>query len=187
MKPLESFELTIDKLHPSGYGIAEYDSKSVIVWNSLPGEKVLVKQIGRKKGRIAAAAEKILSPSPCRIDPIEDHYLSCSPWSIMTWEAENRCKGALASNNIQNGYRNKMEFSFAADDFGNASLAFFERGGRRKIPIDGCILAAPQINETAKQIVEWINQKNINPDDLKCLILRSDSAGKVIAGLFVKT
>ena len=187
MKPFIEFEAVINALHPCGYGTATYNSRSAAVWNSLPGETVIAKQTGKKKKQIIAIAETILSPSPDRIATVEEHYLSCSPWSIMTREAEDRYKGTVADNYKQNGYRNKMEFSFTVDDFGTASLAFFERGRRKKTAIDGCVLAAPQINETAGHIVEWINLKNINPDDLKCLMLRSDASGKVIAGLYCKT
>ena len=187
MKPFESFETKIDQLHPAGYGTATHNSRPIIVWNALPGETVIAKQTGKKKKQIIAVAEKIVSPSLDRIAPLEDHYLSCSPWSIMTPEAEDRYKGTISTGNIRSGYRNKMEFSFTADNFGNASLAFFERGKRKKTAIDGCILATPTINEAAKQIVEWINRKNIDPDDLKCLMLRSNASGKVTAGLFVKT
>jgi len=187
VRSFEPFEITVEELHPSGYGTATHNSRSAAVWNSLPGEKVIAKQTGKKKGHIIAIAQEILAPSPERIAPLEDHFLSCSPWSIMTWEAENRYKGTVADENKQIGYRNKMEFSLTRDDDGRTSLAFFERGRRRKTAIDGCVLAAPQINATAKQVAEWINSKNINPDDLKCLMLRSDAAGRVIAGLYSKT
>jgi len=199
VRPFEPFEITVEKLHPSGYGIAAHNSRPAAVWNSLPGEKIIAKQTGKKKGQIIAIAETVLSASPDRTAPLEGHFLSCSPWSIMTWEAENRHKMEIArkcgsraalidiaTNDIRTGYRNKMEFSFTRDDDGRASLAFFERGKRRKTSIDGCILAAPKINETARQAVEWIDRKNINPDDLKCLVLRSNASGKVIEGLYSK-
>jgi tRNA/tmRNA/rRNA uracil-C5-methylase (TrmA/RlmC/RlmD family) len=78
-----------------------------------------------------------------------------------------------------------MEYSFIENE-GTISLAFFKRGQNRKIAIDYCQLANPAINETAKKILEWINEQKLTERNLKSLIIRSNKKGETIAGLFIK-
>jgi len=100
----------------------------------------------------------------------------------------------------QYGYRNKMEFSFVELDAeghvitkrdhpefgkGQISLAFFNRGSKKKIAVDGSALATTEINNTAKHVLNWVRQNNIPYRSLKTLIVRSGDE-KTIAALFLK-
>ena len=69
---------------------------------------------------------------------------------------------------------------------GKISLAFFHRGRRIKRPIGGCLLANENINRAALQMLDWLNRKNVDCRSLKSIILRSNTRGEVIAGLFVR-
>lgn len=144
----------------------------------------------------------------------ESHYTICSPLATLPWEEELQFKqtfaarlwsdaqsGSLEPEDIpiigdatqQYGYRNKMEFSFvelpgpSAEPADNTiSLAFFERGTKRRVPIDGCALAEPVINTVARAILVWVNEVKIPMRSLKSLIIRSNGAGQAIAALFIK-
>ncbi len=200
-------QVKIDKLVFGGQGLAKLDNgKAVFVWNALPGETVEIEMIKRKKDYEQAVAVEIIEASTERIEPKEELYLSSSPWQIMTPEAENQYKIDIAteiygknggmilgsnkpeifSNNQDFGYRNKIEFSFAELENGKKSLAFFERGKKFRKPVDGSLLAEPVINQTAKYILSWVNEKEIPMRSLKSLIIRSNGAGKSIAALFIK-
>jgi 23S rRNA (uracil1939-C5)-methyltransferase len=198
--------IRIEKLNKKGQGITSENPK-LQIWNALPNELVEYEAIKNKKGKKECIARTILEKSEFRIEPIEfDHYLSCSPLQICDFEFENNFKleSTKAKFEVEDielsevqivsevdklyGYRNKMEYSFYIDDNERISIAFFVRGSHRgKIPIDGCKLAHPNINVVASQIVEWINNEKIPFKILKSLILRSNSIGEVIAGLFVKS
>lgn len=195
----------IDKLVFGGQGMGKTDDgKIAFVWNALPGEDVALDVIKNKKTHIEAHASAILSPSPNRIEPKEKHFLSCSPWQILSFEEENQWKmdiaretyekiGGLtdipldivADPEAQYGYRNKIEYSFAEKDAA-IFLAFFERGRRQHIPIPGCALASKEINDTAHEILDWINRERIPMRSLKSLIVRSNQNGETIAALFLK-
>lgn len=140
MKPL--YQVTIKKLVFGGQGLAHfgdvgnrhYDNKAVFVWNALPGEEVEVEVIKQKKNHVEAIAVNIMKPSPERVEPKEENFLSTSAWQILTQERENYWKRAIAAetyskigdlilsadnidigyDGIDFGYRNKIEFSFTS-------------------------------------------------------------------------
>lgn len=200
--------LHIEKLVFGGQGLGRTpEGQVVFVWNALPGEDVEAHVIEKKKNYIEAVATEITNPSPDRVPPKESHYLSSSPWQMMTYEAEVRWKRAIAAETYskigsliiqpnelqlvddptrQYGYRNKIEFSFCELPDGTISLAFFERGAWKRKPADGSLLAESEINTTAKQILAWVNDQKIPMRSLKTVIVRSDHAGHTIAALFIK-
>jgi 23S rRNA (uracil1939-C5)-methyltransferase len=199
--------LKIEKLVSGGQAIAHLEGKTFFVWNALPNETVEAEIIKNKKNYCEAVAIKIISESPFREKPKEEHFLSSSPWQIIKWEKENEFKKQIAIETYQKiggvdldekkleieydnskpfGYRNKIEFSFAQNSENEICLAFFERGQNKKTPITGCLLAEPAINETANKILEWINHEQIPIRSLKSLIIRSTNNKKTIAGLFIK-
>ncbi|OGH71828.1 MAG: 23S rRNA (uracil-5-)-methyltransferase RumA [Candidatus Magasanikbacteria bacterium RIFCSPLOWO2_12_FULL_43_12] len=197
-------KVNIEKLVFGGQGLGRLDDGRVcFVWNALPGEEVELEILKNKKTHLEAVATRIIKPSPERIEPKESHFLSCSPWQIMNFEAENKWKREIAvetykklggidagdleivSDEKEYGYRNKMEYSFV--EFGRKiSLGFHIRESRRYIPITVCELARPEINEVALQLLEWINQNQIPIRSLKTMIVRCNQKGEVLAGLFLK-
>lgn len=197
-------DVVIEKLVFGGQGLGRLNGKVAFVWNALPGETVEVEIIQNKKTHIEAVAKKMLVSSSARQSPSEDHFLSCSPWQIISYEEENRWKKDIAIETYTKfgnftpeemdivvpdeslHYRNKIEYSFAERPDGTIAYAFFERGKHRREPIDGCLLTDRAIANTATTILEWINRHRIPIRSLKSLILRSNRAGETIAGLFIK-
>lgn len=196
--------IKIEKLIFGGQGLGKIDQKAIFVWNALPGEEVNVKILKNSKTYSEALATEIIQASPDRVEPKEDHYLSCSPWQIMSLETELEWKVKIAAetykkiggfewpdlkifgNEIQYGYRNKIEYSFATDQNGELSLAFFERASHYKRAISPCCLASENINIAAKEILAWAKKQKLTPYNLKSAIIRSNQKGEVIAGLFIK-
>lgn len=201
--------MKIEKLIFGGQGLARpesdgSDGRISLAWNALPGEEIEFEKVKKKKTYVEGIASNVIKASPHRIEPVEEHFLSCSPWQILSWDAENEWKTEIAretferlakvniddlqivSDDNQFGYRNKMEYSFVDLESGEISLAFFKRGKKWRYPIPGCQLADPIINETASKILEWINRHEIPIRSLKSLIIRSDNQGKSIAALFIK-
>ncbi len=203
MRTVRRIECVMEKLVFGGQALGRYQGKVVFAWNALPEEKVVIRLTRQKKDFIEGIAEEVLQSSPHRIAPVEEHYLSCSPWQILEVSEEERWKvliteevfrqiGKFEPGDLQlvqgqhcYGYRNKMEFSFTKKD-GKISLAFFKRAGRHLIPIDGCILARSQINETARKVVLWLNEIGISFQRLKSLVVKASEGGKCLAALFVK-
>lgn len=207
MKQLTEKTLTLDKIVGGGQALGTLeDGKKVFVWGGLPGEEVTV-QLTKSRSRMSEGiVTDVLRPSAERIKPLDpDSYLSTSPWQIMTFDAEQHYKSALIeeafelhdivlpapitiySNNVQYGYRNKIEFSFWFDtDTNQLSLAFFRRGTHGKIPISHTSLAHPSITAAAANILETLNTLHIEGRSLKTLLIRCSQKGEVAWQLYVK-
>lgn len=206
MKKIENVK--IEKLIFGGQGLAHVDGKVVFVWNALPGEVVDIEIVKKKKDYLEAIAINIVEASPERVEPKDKHFLSTSPWQIMSYETENKWKKEISIETYKKlggpafedvdpeiifpkeeyGYRNKMEFSFYdSDENPNVfSLAFFERGKKNKFPLEKSELADPIINQTATEILNWVNKQGLERRNMKTLIVRSDGKDNSIAALFIK-
>ncbi len=199
-------KIFIEKLVGGGQGLGRLNGKAVFVWNALPGEEVEFEYLQNKKDFAEGVAKNILTPSPHRMAPKESAYLSSSPWQIMNFDFENQWKRNIAAEQYSKigdmilseqdltietdgkefGYRNKIEFSFCKKEDGTISLAFFERGKKVLIPIEGSLLAEPIINEVATQFLTWVQEQQIPLRSLKSLIVRSNAQRQAIAGIFLK-
>lgn len=196
--------VTIDKLVHGGQGLGTLESgQKIFVWNALPGETVEARVIKRKRSYLEAVAEQVSESSPDRIEPLEDNYLSTSPWQVMSFAAENTYKkqitldlfahekvslpdtSAVVTAGEQWLYRNKMEYSFWGDDDG-LHLALHRRGSHGKQIVSGSQLAMPVIDEAARALLGQLQALNVRAGDLKTVVLRTTQAGKVAASLFVK-
>jgi 23S rRNA (uracil-5-)-methyltransferase RumA len=205
-QPIEK-TLILDKIVGGGQALGTLDDgKKVFAWGGLPGEEVTV-QLTKNKSRMSeGVVTTVLRPSAERIEPADpESYLSTSPWQIMTFEAEQHYKSALIeeafelhdivlpepitiySNDIQYGYRNKIEFSFWFDtDTDQLRLAFFRRGTHGKIPVPHTSLAHPSITAAASSILETLNKLNIEGRALKTLLIRCNQKEEVAWQLYVK-
>ncbi len=197
-------ELTIEKLVFGGQGLAKKDGKTCLVWNALPLEAVQARIVKKTHSIYEAVADEILQPSPERIAAAETHYLSCGPWQIVKWDAENEWKRKIAAETYERigglkeiphpsilsdpskqfGYRNKIEYGFSRSGSG-LSFAFFERDTHSKFAIEPCLLAEDSINRSALHILAWLKKEGIPERCLKSLVVRSDNNGRTIAGLFI--
>jgi 23S rRNA (uracil1939-C5)-methyltransferase len=193
----------IEKLVHGGQGMGRLaDGKRVFVWNALPNEGVKVQLLKGRRDYAEAVAVEIVTRSHQRIEPVDEAYMSTSPWQIMTESAEQTYKTEIlqevfAREGVQLSqvnfaippsyfaYRNKMEYSFWADDEG-LHLALFHRGSHGKRIVEGSSIAMPAIDEAAQKIVKILNEASIRGSQLKTMVLRSNQAGEVVAALYVK-
>ena len=155
-------KVSISKLVHGGQGLGDLqDGRKVFVWNALPGETVEVELTRNKKDYAEGFAINILTPSDDRIKTYskEDVALSVSPWSFMTYQAEQTHKKEILKETFErehvslpdfdfiateNGgdlthqpthYRNKVEFSFWGDDNG-LHFAQYLRSTHKKIKLN---------------------------------------------------
>lgn len=197
-------EVKIEKLVHGGQGIGTLtDGRRVFVWNALPGETVKVRLTKAKKSHAEGIAEEVIDTSAQRIVPKDAAYLSTSPWQIMGLEAENAFKSDILVETFQREhvdysspvtvlaggnewhYRNKMEYSFWADDSG-LHLALFNRGTHQKQIVEGSSIAMPAIDETAQAVLAVLNMHAIRGSQLKSIVVRANQSGETVAALFVK-
>jgi 23S rRNA (uracil1939-C5)-methyltransferase len=164
---------------------------------------------------LEGAAVEVLERSLERVDAREPHYLTCSPWQVLSWKAEQEWKRRTAletwehvgkfelpgevelvgDEEQQFGYRTKMEYSVTAAAEGSAgpdgmvrklSLAFFQRGRHVLAPIDGCVLAAEPTNAQANRVLRWLESEGLGAPAVKSILVRADGAGHVLIAVFLR-
>ena len=65
-------------------------------------------------------------------------------------------------------------------------LAFFRRGSKGKIVVDGTSLARPEINNLARAIRDLLRYKRVAARQLKTLLVRCDQSGSCVWQLYIK-
>lgn len=205
-----SITLKLDKIVGGGQALGTLDDgRKAFVWGGLPGETVTARVTKKKSKMVEGVVEHVDNTGAERVEPQDpESYLSTSPWQIMDFSAEQHYKAALIeeafelhdivlpeaievySDNVQYGYRNKVEFSWwgDTDEQGNETLdlAFFRRGSKGKIPVDGTSLAREEINVLAKAIRDLLHKKGVSGRSLKTLLIRCDQNGNCVWQLYVK-
>lgn len=182
------------------------NGKRVFVWGGLPAETVGVRLTRQKSSFAEGIVNEVIKSSPERIAPEDPaSYLSTSPWQIMTFDAEQRYKAGLIdeafelhkmslpggteiyTDGNQYGYRNKVEFSWWWDNETQAlDLAFFQRGGKGKCPVQGTSLVRPEINRLGLAVRDLLRGKDVEARSLKTLLIRCGQDGRCVWQLYVK-
>lgn len=197
-------QVAIEKLVHGGQGMGTLpDGRKVFVWNALPGETVSIELTKKRRDYAEGIAREISKASVDRIEPRDAAYLSTSPWQVMTFAAENAAKQEILTEAMQREgvvhagdipfytddqqwqYRNKMEYSFWADDEG-LHTALFNRGTHHKQIVTGSSIARPEIDALAQKMCSVLTGAGVRGSQLKTLVIRCDQAGNCVAALFVK-
>ena len=203
--------LRLEKIVGGGQAIGTLDDgRKAFVWGGLPKELVTIRMTKKKSHFVEGIVTEIIEKSPERITPRDENsYLSTSPWQIMPMSSEQSYKASLIeeafllhnitlpekievfSDGVEFNYRNKVEFSWFGDKTDDdeketLDLAFFKRGGKGKVIVDGTSLTHPSINKLAIEIRDLLREKPIVARQLKTLLIRSDQQGNAAWQLYVK-
>lgn len=203
--------LRLEKIVGGGQAIGTLDDgRKAFVWGGLPKELVTIRMTKKKSHFVEGIVTEIIEKSPERITPKDENsYLSTSPWQIMPMSSEQSYKASLIeeafrlhnvtlpgkidifTDSVEFNYRNKVEFSWFGDKTDDdeketLDLAFFKRGGKGKVVVDGTSLAHPSINKLAIEIRDLLREKPIVARQLKTLLIRSDQQGNAVWQLYIK-
>ncbi|MDZ7744265.1 MAG: TRAM domain-containing protein [Candidatus Saccharibacteria bacterium] len=196
-------EIVIEKLVHGGQGMGSLaDGRKVFVWNAYPGERLVVRVTKKRRDYVEAVAEDIIKPSSERIKPVDEAFLSTSPWQTLSYAAENTYKQNILEETLNREgvvtpeadfvspddylyYRNKMEYSFWADENG-LHLALFHRGTHGKRIVEGSSIARPEVDQTANRICAILNTAGVRGSQLKTVVVRANQRQETVAAIFVK-
>lgn len=203
MKQVIIEEVKTEKLVPGGQALGELaDGRKVFIWGALPGETAKVQLTKSKKHYAEAVTIDVVSPSPERIEPRDECYLSTSPWQMMSEAAEIKYKSQLVLEAFRQEhielpyveirgdgkfwqYRNKMEYSLWYDhDTAKIWPAFHRRGSHQKILVKSSSIERPEIWAEAQRVINELNQKGEDARRYGSLLIRCNQAGQVSGGLF---
>ena len=211
MKQQISETLRLEKIVGGGQALGVLSNgRKAFVWGGLPGELVKIRITKKKSHFVEGVVTEILEKNPERIVPRDENsYLSTSPWQIMPLSSEQTYKANLIeeafrlhnvtlpgkidifTDGVEFNYRNKVEFSWFGDliDDGTTEtldLAFFKRGSKGKVVVEGTNLAHPNINKLAIEIRNLLRTKPVTARQLKTLLIRTNQQGNAVWQLYIK-
>ena len=165
----EPIEVLVERLVYGGEGLARLgDGRAVFVPGVLPGERVRVRPLRKRKGSLVAELLDVLTPSPDRVPPPCSGELECTgaTWPHIAYPAQLRYKeeilldtlkriGGLAPARLlpavpapaNDHYRLRTQFSVEARKDRQA-FGFFRQGTYRLIEVRNAFLLHPLINRT---------------------------------------
>lgn len=173
----EPFELDIDTLDGKGMGRAKFGEKFLRVYDALPGEKVMVRNLFGRSQRGKVQTLEVWKAAPERVDPACPHFGLCGGCKLqhMSIEAQVARKQATLLEHLKTtgqvspeeiyepltghpwSYRRKARLSVrdvAAK--GRVLVGFRERDGRFVADMTGCHILLPQIAAALPKISEMI-------------------------------
>ena len=164
----------IEKLVPGGLGLGRLTGGMVVlVGYVLPGERVVVREVVRKKDFISARLEEILTPSPDRTNPPCSLYGRCGGCDLQhaTYNAQVLLKKETLTESLQRaagdifsdpeiaihsalaspkefGYRQRIRLQVDKE----GQYGFFRTGSHVLEPVSQCLLARDTLNTVLGQL-----------------------------------
>jgi len=169
--------IQIEKLVHGGRGLAHQESLALFVEGVLPGEQVRVQPGRIKKGYGEAQLLEVVQPSPDRVAAPCPVYGRCGGCRLQHASAAAQLEikrdilaetlarlGGLAEIHVPPlaaspevyGYRSRARLAVAVPSRGAPSLAYFEEGSHRPVPIAQCPLLAPRLNEAVSHLNQML-------------------------------
>ena len=173
----------MDRLAYGGAGVARTDGYVVFVRGAVPGDRVMACVTKAKRSFAEADSVELLEPSPERVDPVAPH--PGAPWQVLPYERqlaekEDQVRDALArlgrfgdppveaivAAGERLRYRNKVEYSFGAEEDGTLALGF-HRPGRFDLidDVSEDILASERIDAVREAVKAWCRDEGLSVYD----------------------
>jgi 23S rRNA (uracil1939-C5)-methyltransferase len=181
----EEIELRIDSLAHGGEGVGRLGDGGYVVFVSgaLPGDRVKAQVVKRKRSYAHARLVEIVEESPERIPPTAKH--PGVAWQVLPYGRQLQIKreqvedalrriGKLDGFELEEivpavaqwRYRNKLEYSFGADDSGGLVCGFHAPGGWKRVdPIEDCLLASEVGNRAREVALRWAREQGLRAWD----------------------
>ena len=182
MNKNEIITLKITSLTNEGFGFGKSDGMAVFVPFSAVGDELEAKVVKVNKSYAYAKIERILTPSPDRIENLCPAFGKCGGCAFrhISYDAELRAKQAFVeeafskiggikpnflpiepSEDVER-YRNKLEMPVGADENGKLFCGFFASRSHRIIPVSDCLLQPEIFSEIAQFIIERAHNLKIS-------------------------
>jgi 23S rRNA (uracil1939-C5)-methyltransferase len=184
----EELEVRIDSLAYGGNGVGRIDGFVVFVRGGLPGDLVRARATKVKRGFAEATKTSLIEPGPNRVEAPCRHFGVCGGcrFQDLAYEQQAAAKetqvrdalvrlGGFADPPVEPivhsrsiyGYRNKLEYSFAAAPDDRGFVLGFHRAGRwdQVIDVEECLLTTEVGNAIREAVKEWARAEGLEPYD----------------------
>ena len=176
-------ELTVAGLAFGGAGVARLDGYVIFVSGAVPGDRVRAVVTRARRNYAEGRAVEVLEPGPDRVAPLARH--PGAPWQVLRYERQLEAKQAQVADALRRlgglegfeldpilpaesqwRYRNKLEYSFGADESGRLVCGFHSPGRFDRIePLDDCLLASVEGNRARRDVLDWCRAEGLEPYD----------------------
>ncbi len=207
------YEIKIDAISSQGNGIGRIGGMAVFVPNSAIGDTLEVKILKVEKKLAYARIERIIDPSPDRIEqdcPVFEKCGGCA-FRHISYEAELEAKYQRVADALKriggidiapepiigadapDRYRNKAQLPIGKDSKGELQIGFFAPRSHRIVDTVTCLLQPEIFDKTMKILRHWIKEKNVSVYDeathkglLRHLYIRwAEATGEIMVCLVI--
>lgn len=180
--------LTITDIGVSGEGIGKMDGYTFFVKDAIPGDEVSALITKPKKNYAYARCEKVLTPSPFRMEPVCSCYRPCGGCQLqaMSYEKQLEMKQQKVKNNLMRiggfeetfiesimepiagmenplNYRNKAQYPVGTDKEGKPVAGFYAGRTHSIIPNTDCKLGANTDGVILREVLSFMEDNHIAP------------------------
>ncbi|MGN0432568.1 MAG: 23S rRNA (uracil(1939)-C(5))-methyltransferase RlmD [Lachnospiraceae bacterium] len=182
--------LHIEDMGAEGEGIGKVDGFTLFVKDAVIGDTVEARIVKSKKNYGYARLEKVLTPSPFRIEPRCALHRQCGGCQIqaMSYERQLQFKADKVKNNLLRiggfskeelaavmeppvgmeepfRYRNKAQYPVGKDKEGNPVTGFYAGRTHSIIPNTDCYLGRAENKVILETILDYMKQYHVEPYD----------------------
>ena len=182
--------VTIEDVGMEGEGIGKIDGFPLFIKDAVVGDTVEAKIIKSKKNYAYARVEKVVTPSPFRVEPPCKSHRQCGGCQIqaLSYDRQLAFKQDKVRNNLLRiggfseaevdrvmepvvgmenplRYRNKAQYPFGTDRQGNPITGFYAGRTHSIIPNTECYLGREENREILQVILDYMKEYHVNAYD----------------------
>lgn len=182
--------VTIEDVGMEGEGIGKIDGFPLFIKDAVVGDTVEAKIIKSKKNYAYARVEKVVTPSPFRVEPPCKSHRQCGGCQIqaLSYDRQLAFKQDKVRNNLLRiggfseaevdrvmepvvgmenplRYRNKAQYPFGTDKQGNPITGFYAGRTHSIIPNTECYLGREENREILQTILDYMKEYHVKAYD----------------------
>ena len=186
----ELLEIKITDMGNDGEGIGKVDGYTLFVKDAVVGDTVLVKIMKAKKNYAYAHLEKVITPSPFRVEPKCPYARPCGGCTLqaLDYGKQLELKASKVANNIIRiggfdaeyvmsiaepivgmdepyRYRGKSQFPFGKDKNGKVVTGFYAGRTHNIIANNDCVIGVEENREILEIILHHMEEYGVQPYD----------------------
>lgn len=178
--------VTIEDIGSEGEGIGKAEGFTLFVKDAIVGDTVEAKIVKNKKNYAFARLEKVISPSPCRVEPECAFHRQCGGCQLQALSYQEQLNfkqkkirdsliriGGFAPEQVDAcmepiigmerpfRYRNKAQYPVGTDRDGRIVTGFYAGRTHTIIPNTDCLLGAAENKEILEFILKYMRENHV--------------------------
>lgn len=182
--------VTIEDMGSEGFGIGKVDGFALFVKDAVVGDRVEARIVKSKKNYAYARLEKVIEPSPFRVEPGCPYHRQCGGCQLQSLSYEKQLsfkQDKIRSSLIRIGgfgaeevhrwmepivgmeepfrYRNKAQYPVGRDKEGNVVAGFYAGRTHSIIANTSCLLGPVENEAVMERVLEYMRENDVSAYD----------------------